>query len=75
MIAARAPRVWNRRVPNVPAYRRWIFRDLHEQRMLRAAIRAELRGKDLVCWCAPLACHGDTLPVIANTEEGDAECK
>lgn len=21
----------------------------------------ELDGKDLVCWCAPLKCHGDTL--------------
>jgi hypothetical protein len=21
----------------------------------------ELRGHDLVCWCAPLACHGDVL--------------
>ena len=21
----------------------------------------ELDGKDLVCWCAPKACHGDTI--------------
>ena len=26
----------------------------------------ELRGKDLVCWCAPLPCHGDILLEIAN---------
>jgi hypothetical protein len=26
----------------------------------------ELRGKDLVCWCAPLACHGDVLVKYAN---------
>ena len=26
----------------------------------------ELRGKDLVCWCAPLACHGDVLLRLAN---------
>lgn len=25
-----------------------------------------LRGKVLGCWCAPLACHGDTLLEIAN---------
>jgi hypothetical protein len=30
-----------------------------------AALR-ELRGKDLVCWCAPDACHGDVLLVLAN---------
>ena len=27
----------------------------------------EIRGKDLVCWCAPLPCHGDILLEIANT--------
>jgi hypothetical protein len=26
----------------------------------------ELRGKDLVCWCAPRACHGDVLLELAN---------
>jgi hypothetical protein len=23
--------------------------------------RHELAGRDLVCWCAPLPCHGDVL--------------
>lgn len=26
----------------------------------------ELVGRDLVCWCAPLACHGDILLWLAN---------
>lgn len=26
----------------------------------------ELRGKDLVCWCAPLPCHADILLRLAN---------
>lgn len=26
----------------------------------------ELRGKDLVCWCAPEACHADLLLFLAN---------
>lgn len=25
-----------------------------------------LRGKDLVCWCAPKACHADLLLELAN---------
>jgi hypothetical protein len=25
-----------------------------------------LRGKDLVCWCAPLDCHADVLLELAN---------
>lgn len=28
----------------------------------------ELRGKDLACWCAPLACHADVLLELANLE-------
>lgn len=26
----------------------------------------EIRGKDLVCWCAPKACHADVLLELAN---------
>lgn len=28
----------------------------------------ELRGKDLVCWCAPRQCHADVLLEIANDD-------
>jgi hypothetical protein len=31
-------------------------------------IRKHLKGKDLVCFCAPKACHGDFLLQIANEE-------
>lgn len=37
---------------------------------LRAMAREELRGWDLACWCAPLACHADVLLRIANEEDG-----
>lgn len=33
---------------------------------LKRQARLELRGKDLVCYCAPLKCHGDALLVISN---------
>lgn len=29
----------------------------------------DLRGKHLVCWCAPLPCHADVLLEIANAQE------
>lgn len=51
----------------VAAYRRWIMAP--QQAGLRAAIRRELRGKSLVCFCAPRACHADTLLEIANGDE------
>ncbi len=34
---------------------------------------AELKGKDLVCYCAPLACHGDFLLEWANMEHKEEE--
>lgn len=33
---------------------------------LKARARRELRGKNLVCYCAPLACHADVLLQYAN---------
>lgn len=29
-------------------------------------IKKELKGYDLVCWCAPLPCHADVLLELAN---------
>lgn len=34
-----------------------------------AALRRELKGKNLACWCSPKRCHADTLLRIANQEE------
>jgi hypothetical protein len=36
-------------------YRRGLIKDVHE-----------LRGYDLLCWCAPKPCHGDVLLRLAN---------
>jgi len=33
----------------------------------------ELRGQDLVCWCAPEACHGDILLELANAPLRDED--
>jgi len=43
-------------------YERWLR---GERPDLMAAL-PELRGKDLMCWCAPEACHGDVLLRLAN---------
>lgn len=46
----------------IAMYERWLLdnpallADLHE-----------LRGKDLVCYCAPLPCHADVLLRLANS--------
>lgn len=47
----------------IEKYKEWIAKSCPE---FIEELKAELRGKDLVCWCAPKACHADTLLEIAN---------
>lgn len=46
----------------IEKYRSWLL----SQPDLVAAVKRDLKGKDLVCWCAPKPCHGDVLIEIAN---------
>ncbi len=48
----------------VRKHREWLC----DQPDLVASIVEELRGKDLVCFCSPLECHGDILLWVANME-------
>lgn len=41
---------------------------LQEHPELIQQIKKQLKGKDLVCFCAPKRCHGDTILRIANEE-------
>lgn len=45
----------------IARHRKWLC----DQPDLMASLH-ELRGRDLVCWCAPAPCHGDTLKELAN---------
>jgi hypothetical protein len=55
---------------NSPLDRAWNIRQyavwLPAQTELVAAAKLELRGRDLVCWCAPNPCHGHILMQVAN---------
>lgn len=44
----------------VEKYRRWLWAKIKADPAFAARVR-ELHGKDLVCCCAPAACHGDVL--------------
>lgn len=46
----------------IELYREWMM----YQPKLRERMRSELRGRDLICFCAPKACHGDIILEIAN---------
>ena len=44
----------------IEKYRRWLWARIKADKAFAARVRA-LHGKDLVCCCAPAACHGDVL--------------
>ncbi|WIW89595.1 DUF4326 domain-containing protein [Sphingobium sp. V4] len=50
----------------IAKYERWLRTQHH---LLRAL--DELRGRDLVCFCAPRACHGDLLLRLANATRAE----
>ena len=49
---------------SITAYRHMLLNAPHLLKDL-----PELKGKDLVCWCAPAPCHADILVELANPEE------
>jgi len=48
------------------AYSMW----LDQTKRFALDVVRSLRGKDLVCHCAPLECHGDVLLAFANHQPG-----
>ncbi len=50
----------------VEKFREYAYNHVHTSDLFMADVRNELRGKDLVCWCAPKSCHADVLLEIAN---------
>lgn len=48
-------------------YKAWLLAP--ERKELRNEMRRELRGKDLVCWCAPKRCHAELIEWVANQRE------
>lgn len=55
----------------VEKYRAMLFHNDVFWSVKRAEIRLALKGKDLVCWCAPKACHGDVLLELANGDKDE----
>lgn len=51
----------------IAKYRAWITGPNRVAAALRRNLHL-LRGKRLVCWCAPAACHGDVLAELADRE-------
>ena len=68
------PSKWGNPFPIIPGSntlaRAYVIRQYREWLLSRPDLMAdakrELAGKDLVCFCAPAACHGDVLLEVAN---------
>ena len=48
----------------IDKFKKWAWHP--EQFEWRCRVRSELKGKNLICWCAPYACHASVLVDIAN---------
>lgn len=48
----------------IAAHKEWLWGQI-DQGVVSLEDLAALKGKDLVCFCAPLPCHGDTLAAAA----------
>ena len=57
----------NTREEAVEAYERMVLSAIKEDPELLEMIKKELKGKDLICWCAPKLCHADVLLRLANS--------
>jgi hypothetical protein len=51
----------------IALFREWLTATDDGRAVVQAAA-AELEGKDLICFCAPEACHADVLLEIANRD-------
>jgi hypothetical protein len=56
----------NTREEAIASYREWFHSD--HNKLLRKHALKELKDKILVCWCKPLACHGDVLAEWADAK-------
>ena len=52
----------------VDAYEQALLKKFQRDPDAKARLQAALKGKDLVCWCAPARCHADVLLKYANQE-------
>ena len=50
----------------IAKYREWLL----SQPLLLEQAQKDLIGRDLVCFCSPLPCHGDILLELANHRAG-----
>jgi hypothetical protein len=56
----------------IQKFRDWISSEDPKAVALLAQARRELRGKHLLCWCAPEACHADVWIELVNGPEAIA---
>jgi len=62
------PSKWGNPFDTVEGFRKWVNACNHLSTIDIPRIKAELRGKNLACWCPEgQPCHADVLLEIANS--------
>lgn len=56
----------------IAEYRRWLWHQIKTGSVTKVDLLA-LRGKRLLCHCAPKACHGDVLAAAAEWAASDSQ--
>ena len=59
------------RVQAVKEHKAWLLNAVKDDPAVLEEIRAELKGRDLVCFCRPKKCHGEILLRLANERSPD----
>lgn len=52
----------------IAEFKEYAVRRIATDAKFAARVRS-LRGQTLICWCAPLACHGDILRELADAAD------
>lgn len=51
----------------IEKYNQMIIQRMNSNPYFRDSLKEQLKGKDLLCFCAPKRCHGEILLKIANS--------
>lgn len=65
---SRATKIVATREKAVLKFKEWITGPSPEATKLRRDL-PEIKGRTLICWCKPQACHGDVLAELADASE------
>jgi hypothetical protein len=57
------------REESVELYKKWLLKRIQDKDpLVLTALKSIPKDANLVCWCAPLACHGDVIKEVLEDQ-------